>query len=243
MNPGMHVDAIRGQTVGDVVARFPATARVFQSYRIDFCCHGEVKLEDALRGRAERPEEILAELEIALRAPVAASDPPADGLSVPALVGRIIERHHGYLRRSLPLIAPLVEKVAAVHGDRDPDLRALHQTFSGLREQLDPHLDEEEAVLFPLLMSRTADRARVASELGRMRADHLEVGALLGELRRLSHDFFTPEWACRSYRLLLAELEDLESDLLRHIHLENHVLMPRFVATATPPLADTETDR
>jgi regulator of cell morphogenesis and NO signaling len=26
----------------------------------------------------------------------------------------------------------------------------------------------------------------------------------------------------------MSELEDLETDLLRHVHVENHVLMPRF---------------
>ena len=39
----------------------------------------------------------------------------------------------------------------------------------------------------------------------------------------------TPEWGCSSYRVLMSELEALEGDVLRHVHLENHVLMPRFV--------------
>jgi regulator of cell morphogenesis and NO signaling len=31
----------------------------------------------------------------------------------------------------------------------------------------------------------------------------------------------------------MAELDALEADLLRHVHLENHVLTPRFGALAT----------
>lgn len=218
---------LRDQTVGEIVARFPASARVFQSHRIDFCCKGDRTLA-AAAGPAT--EGLLAEIEAAIRAPAAAAEGPATGLPIPALVGRILDRHHGYLRRALPAIGPVLEKVATVHGDRDPRLVPLLATFLELEASLLPHLDEEEQVLFPLLLSRAPDRARVAEALRRMRDEHLGVGAALERIRALTDDFTAPDWSCRSYRLAMAELEDLETDLLRHVHLENHVLLPRFVA-------------
>lgn len=223
----MHA-ALRDQTVAEIVARFPASARVFQAHRIDFCCKGDQTLA-AAAGPAGEPE-LLAEIEAAIRAPAAAAEGPATDLPTPALVGRILDRHHGYLRRALPAIGPVLEKVAAVHGDREPRLAPLLATFLELEAAVLPHLDEEEQVLFPLLLSRAPDRDRVAEALGRMREDHLGVGAALERIRALTDDFTAPEWSCRSYRLAMAELEDLETDLLRHVHLENHVLMPRFVA-------------
>jgi regulator of cell morphogenesis and NO signaling len=51
---------------------------------------------------------------------------------------------------------------------------------------------------------------------------------MLARMRELADGFRTPEWGCNSYRVLMAELEALEGDILRHVHLENHVLMPRF---------------
>jgi regulator of cell morphogenesis and NO signaling len=221
------------ETVAQIVARFPASARVFQAHHIDFCCRGEVTVAEALRGRKERPEDLVAELESAARARASLADGalPAD-LGVPALVARIVDRHHAFLRRALPALEPLLRKIADVHGDHEPRLLELLAAFRGMRDSLEPHLEEEETVLFPLLMSRGADRTRIARELGRMREEHLEVGRALDRMRDLTDDFATPEWACATYRLAMAELDDLTTDVLRHVHLENHVLQPRFVGTA-----------
>jgi regulator of cell morphogenesis and NO signaling len=223
-------DTLRNETVASIVARFPATARVFQSHRIDFCCRGDVTVEQALAGREPGPRELLAEVEGAIRAPAAAADPSALDLPVAALVARIIDRHHGYLRRALPAAGPLVERIAEVHGDKDPGLHALHGEFVALRAALERHADDEEHGLFPLLMSREPDRAVAAAELARMRAEHEEIGRRIQAIREHAHDYASPEWACRTYRLAMAELEDLETDLLRHVHLENHVLAAAFRA-------------
>src|SRR5512133_464038 len=218
-------------TLAAIVARHPASARVFQAHRLDFCCHGDVTLDEALRGRPEKVEAILAEVDDAIRSldrEVAAEDVAA--LSVPALVSRIIERHHAYLRRQLPAIEPLLHKVARVHGEHNPKLLEVVDAFDALKRAIEPHLDEEEEVLFPLLMARVRDPGAVTGGLERMFDDHLAVGKLIGHLREQTDDYATPERGCRSYRLVMSELEDLETDLLRHVHLENHVLMPRFVA-------------
>lgn len=54
-----------------------------------------------------------------------------------------------------------------------------------------------------------------------------EVGALLEQIREESYGYTVPEWGCSSYRTLFADLATLETDTLRHVHIENHVLAPR----------------
>ena len=115
-----------------------------------------------------------------------------------------------------------------MHGGHDPRLVQVHEAFAALAASLGPHLDEEEAVLFPALMAREPDAAVVRREVERMMVDHLLVGDLLAGMRALSEGFTTPEWGCNTYRVLMAELNALEADILRHVHLENHVLVPRF---------------
>ena len=57
-----------------------------------------------------------------------------------------------------------------------------------------------------------------------------DAGADLEELRKLTNGFLPPPEACNTYRALFAGLAEMESDLHRHIHLENAVLFPVALA-------------
>ncbi len=221
----------RNATVAQIVTEHAVAARVSQKHGIDFCCRGGVTVAEACRDRAIEPATVWADLEALPAGGAAASEDPRR-LSTADLVELIVERHHGHLRRALPFVVPLAIKVADVHGDRNGKLAELRDVVAEIADALDPHLDQEERVLFPALLARRPDAGVIGRELASMHADHLEVGALLARMRELSDGFTTPGWGCRSYRILMTELETLEGDVLRHVHLENHVLMPRFPGTA-----------
>lgn len=221
----MHLD--RTATVAQIVLDHAVAARVFQRHRIDFCCHGDVTVPAACEARELDPEAVYAELEAAIPADAGGDEDPRT-LSTTALVARIVERHHGYARRALPFVGPLAGKVARVHGEHEPRLVPLRDAVAALADALLPHLDAEEAVLFPALLGPSPDPAILRRELASMVEDHRAVGQLLERMRELSDGFTTPEWGCNSYRVYMAELAALEEDVLRHVHLENHVLMPRF---------------
>ncbi|MBX3471100.1 MAG: iron-sulfur cluster repair di-iron protein [Planctomycetes bacterium] len=211
--------------VADIVTAHPECARVLKEHRIDFCCKGRQPLQEACAQGGQDLEAVLGDLEAALAARAGqteAVDPRR--LSVPALVALIIDRHHGWLREALPWIEAMAAKVARVHGEHDPRLADLGRLVANLRPLLLDHLDEEEQQLFPALMARNTAPEVVRDGLAAMEAEHRQVGALLERARALTDDFSPPEWACGTYRTLLAELEHLEDDVLRHVHLENHVL-------------------
>ncbi len=224
----------RSATVARIVTENSVAARVFQKHRIDYCCHGDVTVPEACRERALDPEAVFAELEAVLRAgPGVPAADDARALSTAALVARIVERHHGYLRRALPSLEPLVAKIAAVHGPKNAKLGVLRTAYRDLSDALEPHLRQEEEILFPALTARRPDRGLIRDELEAMHSDHLLVGALLERMREAADGFATPEWGCGTYRAAMQELGALDADVLRHAHLENHVLMPRFIA---PPV-------
>lgn len=208
-------------SVARLVLEHPAAARVFRKHRIDFCCQGERSLEAACAARGVVTQTVLEELDAA--APPSDADPRA--LSTAELIDQIVQGHHGYLREALPFVRAMASKVARVHGDTNEELRALDAIVTELGETLEPHLDEEEQQLFPALLSGAPGAPAM---LASMAAEHERVGELIWRMRAAADDYRVSEWACRSYRALFAELERLELDVLQHVHLENHVLRPRF---------------
>lgn len=217
-----------GLRVADIVSAHPECSRVLKERRIDFCCQGQQTLAEACAKREWPLEEVLDDLlQATLERAEGAREEDPRGLSIPALVALIIQRHHGWLRESLPWIRTMADKVAHVHGGHDQRLVELGRVVRTLAETLLPHLDDEERDLFPALMARGKQRAAVEAGLASMEEEHQAVGGLLARTRSLTDDFAPPEWACGTYRALLAELEHLEDDVLRHVHLENHVLAPK----------------
>lgn len=215
------------QLVADIVLDHPRAGRVFEGLHIDFCCGGRVSLADACKAQSVDETAVLVALEAAL-----AGEPSGErdfrSLTTMALIAYVVDRHHGYLREVLPEVTRMAEKVSRVHGDKSRDAAALGEQVRELAAILDPHLDHEETVLFPMLLSAGAESHE--AELAAMDADHLVVGAKLEHLRQLTSDFTVPEWGCNTVRALFAALEELEGDVHRHVHLENNVLMPRFSA-------------
>src|SRR6266542_6350900 len=149
-------------TVARIVTEHAVAARVFQKHGIDYCCHGNVTVPQACQDARLDPAALFAELEAALAEGRAGSEEDPRALSTAALIARIVDRHHGYLRRALPYIAPIMAKVTRVHGPRDAHLTDLAAAFDALAASLGPHLDEEEEVLFPALVARAPDAELVA---------------------------------------------------------------------------------
>lgn len=215
--------------VAQIVLNHSECAPVFQRYKIDYCCKGELPLVRACAERGANVQVVLNELEAAIAARGPAAGLEAKDLTTPALIRHLVQRHHRYLRDVLPFLVPLARKVAPVHGAHSPNLLDVRDLLEELAEAMLPHLDREEQVLFPaLLAERGPYDDIIRAELNSMHDDHLAVATILEALRNAAHDFTLPESACTSYTTLYRELSTMEADIFQHVHLENHVLMPRF---------------
>lgn len=135
------------------------------------------------------------------------------------LVDHIVEAHHGYLRRQLPLVTGLLEK-----GEAPAGMSAVWEAFV---EELEGHLWKEEQILFPMIRAIQAGAVAADSHCGGvqnpirvMLAEHDSAQDALTEMRRLTGGYAGA---------LNVELRDLERDLLEHIRLENEILFPRVL--------------
>jgi regulator of cell morphogenesis and NO signaling len=214
-------------TLGDLVATNPAAARVFETFGLDYCCHGERTLRAACADAGVDP--------VAVEAKIAAAVPEGDvtwaALPPAELADHIVATHHVYLHEELPLVEALATKVRAAHGARHPELADVERLVAAVRADLEPHLMREERVLFPAIHALAAGErdfpfGTVANPIRMMGIEHERAGELLAELRRATDGYAVPADGCASYRSLYERLEALELDTHLHIHKENHLLFP-----------------
>lgn len=142
------------------------------------------------------------------------------------------------VRNNAPRLLALLQKVDARHGSTHSEIAAIHDLFVAMHRELVTHMLKEEQVLFPYLCSMdTAVRAgqappqaffgSVQNPITHMLADHDAAGDVLERISTLSNRYLPPPNACPTYTALYHGLAEFQSDLHRHVHLENNILFPR----------------
>ena len=228
---------LRRRTVGEVVAEDYRLGAVFKRFGIDFCCGGGLPIEEACQRRGVSYPELESALESAQPARAEGQMPDPRGWPPAFLADYIVNVHHRYCRETLPVLEQFTQKVARVHGPGRPALVELHRTLMELSHEMEAHMTAEEEEVFPAIRALEEDSSGSAPApeaptapgpdlLARMEDEHETASGLMAEIRRLSDDFTPPEGACATWRAAYAKLEEFESDLHRHVHLENNVLFP-----------------
>lgn len=224
--------------LGDLVNMYPQLTPALESMRLDYCCGGHRSLAEACGQAGLDVGEAVDTLQsMASEAPAASSSLLALARATPsALADHIVQTHHTYLRGELPRLTELAERVVTVHGERHPELADVRDTFAALRADLEPHLDREEQIVFPLvreidtaLRSGNSVNGAFENPVSVLQDDHEHVGALLAQLRELTSDFTAPADGCASYRALYEALHRLTDDTHLHVHKENNILFPAVV--------------
>jgi regulator of cell morphogenesis and NO signaling len=224
------------ETVGEIVAGFPGASNLFKEYKIDFCCGGNRALSAVLEEKQIDQQAFLERLNQMFRQAEESRRRDTDWREAASseLIDHIVQVHHAYLIKELPLLSEFVTKILRVHGQVHPELAQLHRLFHQMKSELEQHLITEEEIVFPLIRKAEqtgdqADAAKAANTIEELENDHRAVGDLLKEMREVTQEYRLPEGACRTYTVAFQKLEEMESDLFEHIHLENNVLFPRLV--------------
>jgi len=231
------------KTVRDIALENPATIRVFEAFGIDYCCGGKKPLTEACTAKNLSVDEVVEALESTGPAEREIENWSAQPLGV--LAAHIVNTHHAYVRRELPRLTELAEKVVRRHGDTKPELPAIQLKLNELGEELLQHCAKEELVLFPYITKferAIADGTpkphgcfgSVTNPIAMMTQEHDSAGALVARMRELSSDFNPPVGACPTFHAFYRGLHEFEQDLHQHIHLENNILFPRAIDMERP---------
>lgn len=220
--------------VKDIVNAVPKTSDVFKKYRIDFCCGGNIPLEEAVADKTVAMDNLIAELKV-----VSENASQDDNMEVwtdsssEKIIEHVINHYHRGSEEELNALSPYVTKVARVHGENHPELLKVHELFFEFKKELLDHMAKEEATTFPNLLKledpNVENKEAIKAEIIELEKEHDHAGIILRELREVTKDFELPFDACGTYTLVYKRLEALESFTFMHVHLENNILFPRYL--------------
>lgn len=213
------------QAIGQIAVELPGSTAVFRRLKLDFCCGGHISLSQAAADKGLDLPALVQELSALQRS----SDLPGAGAPT-ELVDHIVSRYHDVHRAQLPELIRMARRVEAVHRANPNTPAGLADALEAMEQELLPHMQKEEAVLFPML--RAGGNDFVVHPIGMMRSEHVEHGRAMEHIFRLTHDITPPPEACNTWRALYSGLAQFSEDLMNHIHLENNVLFPQFEPAA-----------
>ncbi len=172
----------------------------------------------ATRGPNFRNGQAPIQAELASLSPGQAALPE----DVEDLIQLILERYHQVHRRELPELRALARRVESVHADHAAVPKGLAEVLARLQSELESHMQKEEQILFPLMLS--GGSPMIVHPIAMMRHEHDEAGEDLKAVSKLTGDLTLPTEACNTWRALYAGLAKLAEDLTEHIHIENNIL-------------------
>jgi len=213
-------------TLAEIAVTHPAAARVFYQHRLDFCCGGRRSLAEACHERGLDARSILDD--IAREDTPDADSARWDKAALPTLVDHIVNHFHARLRAALPDLVRMARRVETRHADKSTCPSGLAMHLEGVQASVLDHLAKEEQILFPMILRGMGTLA--AGPVHVMEMEHEHHKADLLRIRALTDDLKPPAEACTTWRALYLALQQLEQELMEHIHLENNILFRRALA-------------
>ncbi len=236
--PGISGEAF----ANEIVKNHYRTAEVFSRYGIEYCCGAKFPLQMICESKQIGLETLLDELRGVARDVRVSNLLPFTEWDTDFTIDYIVNIHHAYLRKHLPLMKAQLQKFFEEHRKKYPHLDEIQSLFDQLYRSTFPHLQQEEEVIFPYirqifhaweskesyagLLIRTLRKP--VEEL--MNDEHDNMEAILNRFRALTDQYTPPPSACTSHKLAFDLLRELDDDLVQHLYLENEVLFPRAIA-------------
>src|SRR5262245_34949682 len=110
------------KTVRELALENPSSTRVFEKLGIDYCCGGNISLEQTCRTASLDIDQVVDSLEKAQATPAMQKDRDWQIEPLAALIAHIQSTHHKYTCEEIARLDPLFKKVCAVHGKNHPEL-------------------------------------------------------------------------------------------------------------------------
>jgi len=224
--------------VGEIVRHNFKTAQLFEKNNIDFCCGGNITIEEACKKSNVKFEELVPELENVMLISDSNSK-YIESLKLDELCDYIENRHHGYINETTPFLQQKLKKLCDVHGGNHTELFEIEKLFGQAVENLTLHMKNEELILFPAVRKlvrsdnsgefKYNDKSERKELIDNLHQEHTVEGERFETISKLSDNYTVPGDACNTYRITFQTLKEFQEDLHIHIHTENNILFKKFL--------------
>ena len=228
--------------VKDIVLKDYRTADVFKKYGINYCCGGQVSLEEACSQKELELSAIEQELEQASRSIVISNRLKFDNWRVDFLTDYIINVHHAFIKETFPSLQAALVSFVDNHRKKHPELVVLLPFFEELADVVTKQMQYEEEVVFPYIkqIESMLRRKEVYGGLfvktlrkplnAIVSSEQEDITSLIEKIRACTNQYVFPADACTNHQVIFHKLQELDNDLTQHKHLENNILFPKAIA-------------
>lgn len=217
--------------ISEIVTKNYKASEIFKKYEIDFCCNWNRPLFEVCKSKNLDTNEIINEINSSMSND---SWNTIDFASWPVdlLIDYIVKKHHRYIREKTPIIISYLEKISKVHGENHKELIEVEKEFKASIKSLNPHLEEEEDIIFPQINNifknpSSVDKISFKKLLEIKMQEHDVEWERFRTISKLTNNYTAPEDWCNTYKVSLALLKEFEDDLHLHIHIESNILFPK----------------
>jgi regulator of cell morphogenesis and NO signaling len=141
---------------------------------------------------------------------------------ISVLTHHIQEYYHKRHRLQLPELIQLAEVLEERFANVADYPKGLKKQLQGLLNDLLPHMEKEERIIFPMLVENKGEY--IYCQVSSLMHNHDHQFYVLETLKNLTDNFKAPEGADFQWKNFYQKMADFKKELLEHIRLENDIL-------------------
>jgi regulator of cell morphogenesis and NO signaling len=162
--------------------------------------------------------------------------------SLTEIVDYLQGQHKAILEKEIPALDQIFQDAMNVHNQRYiRKIEPLLEVFNFFKTEIKNHFKREEEILFPYVRKMEIYEQKggekpqipfkhIENPISRIEYDHDRLEhELLGKIRYLASDYSLPVDASENLKKLYSKLQEVESSIIEHRHLETEVLFPRAI--------------
>lgn len=238
--------------VQDLVLQDYRAAAIFDSYSIDYT-NANASLQEVCNGTNLAIDNLKSSLSDVSRNFNISNCLIWEDWKLDFLIEYLKNVHHQYIRKKLPAIAIIMDKVPTNELSLFTKLQSIRSVFEDLSKLLNTHILLHESTILPYIkqvynasVKRESYGALLVKTL-RKPIDKMaskDLDYLLGflqNLRRLTDSYKIQRGYDIRYNILLQQLNELDCNLLQHIFIQKNVLFPKTLAVEKELIALEQT--